>query len=139
MFTLLWLAGSTDAAVLATALYVSALEARRFPDPTCVLVRLVICRPTTRIRRTRPLLQLEQSKSGIACCRQECSHVSFMPPLRENCAVPLWLASCAALQELGPSFSRQGTSKSKRTVLKYTMLLFQSLFRHFMQRVAELQ
>ena len=25
--------------------------------------------------------------------------MSWMPPLRENCAVPLWLLSCAALQE----------------------------------------
>eukprot|EP00439_Symbiodinium_sp_Y106_P075465 s1423_g14.t6 len=56
VFTLLWMAGSIDAALLAAALYIS--------------------------------------------CLKECSHVSWMPPLRENCAVPLWLLSCAALQDL---------------------------------------
>eukprot|EP00913_Durusdinium_trenchii_P011642 g10934.t1 len=35
-----------------------------------------------------------------ASSAQDCTHVAFMPPLRENCALPFWFGSIKVLQDM---------------------------------------
>ena len=45
--------------------------------------------------------QTDQKLYHFDFAREACTHVAFMPPLRENCALPFWFCSMKVLQAGG--------------------------------------